>query len=116
MANPTGKGGFKKGQSGNPGGKAKEVVEVTRLARQHCEAAIERLVQLMRSSDERVAKSAADSILDRGIGKPVQAIVGDEAAARIFAIGATPEEEEPDAWLARNRPSSGDPNPDPKPH
>ena len=35
---------WKKGQSGNPGGRPKEVAQVKALARQHCEEAIQTLV------------------------------------------------------------------------
>lgn len=33
-----------------------------------------------------------------------------------FVVSASPEEEEPDEWLAKNRPSSGDPKEGHKPH
>jgi len=65
---------FQKGQSGNPGGRPKENAEVTALAREHCKEAIEKLVALMRGDDARLAKAAADSLLDRGIGKPSQSV------------------------------------------
>jgi Family of unknown function (DUF5681) len=42
--NPTGAGGFSKGQSGNPGGRPKVVGEVQELARQHTGEAIKTLV------------------------------------------------------------------------
>lgn len=67
---------FQPGQSGNPGGRPKEAAEVKALARSFCREAIETLVRLMRSQDEKVAKAASDSLLDRGIGKPSQPIVG----------------------------------------
>lgn len=68
---------WQKGESGNPGGRPKELTELKALARTFCREAIEKLVALMRSDDEKVAKAAADSILDRGIGKPAQVIIGD---------------------------------------
>lgn len=67
-------GTFKKGQSGNPGGRPKECAEVKALAREYGAEAVEKLVALMRGEDERVAKAAADSLLDRGYGKPGQAV------------------------------------------
>jgi hypothetical protein len=65
---------FQKGQSGNPGGRPKEAAEVKALAREYGAEAIEKLVTLLRGDDARVAKAAADSLLDRGFGKPGQSI------------------------------------------
>lgn len=65
---------FQKGQSGNPGGRPKECAEVKELARQYGPEAIEKLVALLRGGDARVAKAAADSLLDRAYGKPSQAV------------------------------------------
>jgi hypothetical protein len=64
---------WKKGQSGNPGGRVGVPAEVRELARKHTPEAIERLVHWMRSSDARASVSAANAILDRAFGKPVQA-------------------------------------------
>lgn len=65
---------WKKGQSGNPSGRPKSLREVTELARENSARAIERLVELMDDEDGRVALAAANSILDRGYGKPKQSI------------------------------------------
>ena len=49
--------------------------EVKKLARSYGQQAILTLVNLMlNAADERVRKSAADSLLDRGYGRPVQQI------------------------------------------
>jgi hypothetical protein len=69
---------FVKGKSGNPGGRPRENSEIKELARKHGPAAIKRLVELMKGSDPRVAVAAAQALLDRGYGKPAQAIVGGE--------------------------------------
>jgi len=69
---------FEPGKSGNPGGRPKENAEVKRLAQSHGPRAIERLAELMNGDDPRVAVAASQAILDRGFGKPVQAIVGDD--------------------------------------
>jgi hypothetical protein len=62
---------FKPGQSGNPNGnKGSTYGEVVKIARQHSEKAIRRLIELMGSDDERVAFMAAQAVLDRGYGKP----------------------------------------------
>jgi hypothetical protein len=67
-------GRLKKGQSGNPGGRPKLEGEIRALAQKHGKPAIERLVELMASKNERVAVAAAQVILDRGYGKPPQAL------------------------------------------
>ena len=70
---------FKKGQSGNPGGRPKAVAEVKELARARTGDAIETLVSIMSNPKAAPAArvSAANSILDRGYGKPPQHITGE---------------------------------------
>lgn len=77
---------FQKGQSGNPGGRPKEDAEVKALARACGPEAIDKLVELMRGDDRRTALAAAQALLDRGYGKPAQAIVGDEGGPVEFAV------------------------------
>lgn len=78
---------FKPGQSGNPSGLRKataEEKELQALARSYCAEAIETLHLLMKlSPNHAIRKAAADSLLDRGIGRPVQAVVGVEDAPAI---------------------------------
>ena len=69
---------FKPGQSGNPGGRPKGFAEVRELARDHTVAAIEKLVAIMTTGQSEQAQLlAANSLLDRGWGKPTQPIAGD---------------------------------------
>lgn len=68
---------FEPGKSGNPGGRPKENAEVKALARSHCIAAITELARLMASDDEKIRLAASNSMLDRGIGKPAQVVIGD---------------------------------------
>lgn len=65
---------FKKGQSGNPGGRPKEAPEVKELARSYAAEAIETLAKHMRGDDVRTSVAASQALLDRGFGKPAQAL------------------------------------------
>jgi hypothetical protein len=65
---------FRKGQSGNPGGRPKENEEIKKLAQEHCPAAIDRLAYWMQSGDARASVAASTALLDRGYGKPAQAL------------------------------------------
>jgi len=64
---------FKKGRSGNPGGRPKVAEEIRDLARAACPKAIETLIAQLDHPDPRIAANAAEKLLDRGIGKPTQA-------------------------------------------
>jgi hypothetical protein len=73
--NPTGLGGFKKGQSGNPGGlRNKHIGDLSREARRYASLAVGTLVKICRKGMERNQLAAARDLLDRGYGKPVQMI------------------------------------------
>ena len=83
-------GRFAPGASGNPGGRPKDEHGIAELARSHAPEAMERLVAVMRSKDERVSLQAAMAVLDRGFGRPKQAIdhgigVGDEGVRQLVA-------------------------------
>jgi hypothetical protein len=67
---------FRRGVSGNPGGRPKLEADIRRLAQAHGPAAIRRLVQLLGSDNERVAVTAAIVLLDRAYGKPSQPLTG----------------------------------------
>lgn len=69
---------------------AKELKEISSLARQHTESAIKVLAGIMNqpTSPEAARISAANSLMDRGWGKATQPIAGDDemAAVRIALI------------------------------
>lgn len=84
--------------------------EVRELARAHTERAIERLAAMLDAGDGRVVVAAASVLLDRGWGKPEQAVLADvtvtrvdmeglraQLAARVAALGAGPVVEVPPA-------------------
>ena len=60
----------KRGQSGNPSGQSGLYGETMMLARQAAPDAMRRLIELMRSEDERVASVACNAVLERAFGKP----------------------------------------------
>jgi hypothetical protein len=63
--------GFKPGQSGNPGGRPKAIVEVAAAAREHTVEAIETLRDIMRNVKATASArvSAAAILIERGWGK-----------------------------------------------
>lgn len=89
---------FKKGTSGNPAGRPKEIAYLREICRARTDEAIATLIEVMRDKKAPPASRtlAANSILDRGYGKPTTVIEGSgilpiidisDAARRIaFAI------------------------------
>ena len=63
---------WEKGQSGNPGGRPKEVAEVRELARKYTANAIKTLAGIMQDekAPEAARIAATNSLLDRGHGRP----------------------------------------------
>jgi hypothetical protein len=66
---------FRKGQSGNPGGRPKVLGDVQEMARQHAPRIIVELARLALKAKSETARIAAiRELLDRGYGKPRQAM------------------------------------------
>jgi hypothetical protein len=70
--NPAGRGGYERGQSGNPGGRPKAAAVMTAEARRYCIKAIHALVLTMRTETGAPRIAAANALLDRGFGRPAQ--------------------------------------------
>jgi hypothetical protein len=77
---------WQKGQSGNPGGRPKVAADVKEEARKYTNEALRRLVHWMRSKDPQASIRAATALLDRGCGKPAQAVVGEEGGPVHFTL------------------------------
>jgi hypothetical protein len=75
-ANRAETGRFVPGQSGNPSGRPKRDEDLAALARTYSEDAIAALVSIVNDSKANASAriSAANSLLDRGHGKPPQAV------------------------------------------
>jgi hypothetical protein len=71
------------GQSGNPNGRPKALVDIAALAREHGPRCIEVAVALLDDPDPRIRLATVNALLDRGFGRPVQTIGGGDDAASI---------------------------------
>lgn len=80
MANPRGNPqnlkSFRKGKSGNPSGKPKDVEHVRALARENTRVAMNTLIEIAGDKKQPAAPrvSAATVLLERGWGKPLQQV------------------------------------------
>jgi hypothetical protein len=73
--NRTGKGGFEKGRSGNPGGRPKAVASLQAAAREYAAMALRTLAEIAEKGAKEASRvAAATALLDRGFGRPTQSI------------------------------------------
>jgi hypothetical protein len=74
--NPSGKGGFKPGRSGNPGGRPRKAIgDLSAEARKYAGLALETIVKICAEAKmDRDRLAAARELLDRGFGRAVQAV------------------------------------------
>ena len=85
-------GQFKRGFSGNPGGRPKDEYKVAELARSYTVEAVETLVdQMRRSKDDRVRGTASQALLDRGWGKAKVDVATSGGETYIEALQAAAE-------------------------
>jgi hypothetical protein len=64
---------FQKGNSGNPGGRPKEMEpELKQLARAHTKECIDKLIQWVRTDNPKASPFAAKELLNRGWGQAPQ--------------------------------------------
>lgn len=84
-ASPSGKGGPRPGSGRKPG---KVTATLREIAREHMEKAVEALLSVLSDPDSPAAArvSAANSLLDRGYGKPSQPIDGDGEGGPVRTI------------------------------
>lgn len=95
MAARTKAGTFRKGQSGNPGGRPKLIGHVRELAQAYTEGAIRTLAEIMLNvkANPTSRAMAAQALLDRGWGKPSQQIdhTGKLSLEQLIAGAEKPE-------------------------
>src|SRR5215470_1879744 len=69
---------FKKGESGNPGGRPRVIAELRALARAHAPDAIKELARLaIKAKSESARVAAIRELLDRGYGKVAQMLAAE---------------------------------------
>ena len=68
------RGWFKPGVSGNPGGRPREVSDIRALAQERTQDALDALTEIVSNKKAPPAArvAAANSLLDRGYGRPLQ--------------------------------------------
>jgi hypothetical protein len=78
---------FRKGKSGNPGGRPKVLRELQELARNHAPAVIAELARLaLKGKNETARIAAGRELLDRGFGRARQSLEVSEPGENIIRM------------------------------
>ena len=77
---------WRPGQSGNPRGRPKAPFDIAAMCREHAPEAVATLVAALRDPRHKVA--AAEALLNRGFGKPVQPLHSENQSTVLHLIAA----------------------------
>ena len=84
---------WRRGQSGNPGGRPKRDREIRELAREYTEDALNALVHIAKHGQSEAARvSAATSVLAFGWGRPAMQITGRDGGPIVHAHELIPQD------------------------
>jgi len=83
---------WRKGHSGNPGGRPKSYKELIAAARAAAPDAFARVVELMNDEDTRVAHLSAIHVLERAYGKPKDYDPNEDKPPMIDLLRMSPED------------------------
>lgn len=96
---------FQKGNCANPTGRPKktpELIEVETLAKTYGPEAIERLAHWMRKGDGPVSLKAAETLINRGFGKPIE--TRNTTVTKRMVVEAPMPAKDADTWASEHGP------------